>query len=139
MPTSFAEKMPMHLWVVGIVSLLWNAFGCYIYTMTMMRDPATMAAASPEMRAGIEASPGWANGAWAVGVWFALIGSALLLMRKGWAFHAFAISLLGLLGTAIYEFTSGMPVNIPQLAMIWAVALFLLWYSWTMRQRGVLR
>lgn len=139
MATSFAEKAPMHLWAVGIVSLLWNAFGCFIYTMTMMRDPATMAAASPEMRAAIEASPDWANGAWAVGVWFALLGSALLLLRKGWAFYAFAISLLGLLGTAIYEFTSGMPVNIPQLAMIWAVALFLLWYSWTMRQRGVLR
>ena len=132
-------NVPWHLWAVGIVTLLWNAFGCYIYTMTMLRDPAIMAQSTPEMQAAIEAAPAWANGAWAFGVWGALLGSILLLLRNRLAFPAFVVSMLGLIGTAIFEASSGAPVNLPQIAMIWAVALFLLWYSWTMRRRGVLR
>lgn len=136
--TETRNKVPGHLWAVGGLSLLWNAFGCYIYTMTMMRDPAMMAQAPEEMRAAIESTPMWANGAWALGVWGALAGSILLLMRNRLAFHSFAVSLLGLAGTAFYEATSGMPVNLPQVLTIWAVALFLLWYARSMTQKGVL-
>lgn len=133
------EKTPGHLRVVGWVSFAWNAFGCYIYSMTMLRDPTMMAATPPEVRAALDSAPVWATAAWALGVWAALAGSLLLMLRKVWAVHAFAVSLVGLAGTAIYEATSGIPVNIPQLAIIWAVALFLLWYAVRMRATGVLR
>lgn len=133
-----ASKVPTHLWVVGGLSALWNAFGCYMYSMTMMRDPALMAQTPPEVREAVLAAPAWANGAWALGVWGALLGSILLLMRKGLAIYAFVVSLLGLVGTTVFQVTGDVPVNVPQLAMIWAVALFLLWYSWTMKKRGVL-
>ncbi|MFA6218311.1 MAG: hypothetical protein WC692_00860 [Erythrobacter sp.] len=139
MNTETTGKVPGHLWAVGGLSLLWNAFGCYIYTMTMMRDPAMMAQTPEEMRAVLDATPMWANGAWALGVWGALLGSILLLVRNRLALHAFAVSLLGLAGTAVYEATSAIPVNVPQLATIWAVALFLLWYAWSMTKKGVLR
>lgn len=134
-----ANKAPTHLWIVGGLSALWNAFGCYMYSMTMMRDPALMAQTPPDVREAILAAPAWANGAWALGVWGALLGSILLLLRKQLAVHAFALSLVGLAGTAVFEATSGVPVNVPQLAMIWAVALFLLWYAWRQRAAGVLR
>jgi hypothetical protein len=39
MATAAPTKTPWHLWVVGILSLLWNAFGGYDYTMTQLRDP----------------------------------------------------------------------------------------------------
>ena len=133
-----ANKTPWHLWLVGVLSLLWNAFGCYIYAMTMMRDPALMAQAPPEMRAAIESAPAWANAFWAFGVWGALLGSILLLLRRAWAVPAFIVSLIGLAGTAIWEARASVPMNVPQTAMIWAVALFLLWYAWTMRKRCVL-
>lgn len=134
-----ANKTPWHLWLVGVLSLLWNAFGCYIYTMTMMRDPALMAQAPPEMRAAIESAPAWANAFWALGVWGALLGSILLLLRRAWAVPAFVASLIGLAGTAVWEFRAGVPMNVPQAVMIWAIALFLLWYAWTLRKRCVLR
>lgn len=137
--TEEAGKAPWHLWAVGVISLLWNAMGCYIYSMTMMRDPALMAQAPPEMRAVIESAPAWANGAWALGVWGALLGSILLLLRRGLAVPVFILSLIGLAGTAIWEASANVPMNVPQTAMIWAIALFLLWYAWTMRKRGVLR
>lgn len=136
--TEASSKGPRHLWAVGVVSLLWNAIGCYIYTMTMLRDPAMMADAPPEMRAAIEAAPAWANAAWALGVWGALLGSTFLLLRRSWAVPAFLVSLIGLAGTAIYETSAGVPMNVAQVIAIWAIALFLLWYAWTMRRRCVL-
>lgn len=133
-----ANKTPWHLWLVGVLSLLWNAFGCYIYTMTMMRDPALMASAPPEMVAALDATPVWADAAWALGVWGALLGSIFLLLRRSWAVPAFVVSLIGLLGTTIWQANAGVPMNVPQAVMIWAIALFLLWYAWTMRKRCVL-
>ncbi len=129
---------PWHLWAVGVLSLLWNAIGCYIYTMTMLRDSGMMASAPPEMRAAIESAPAWSNAAWTLGVWGALLGSIFLLLRRGWAAAAFAVSLLGLALTAVYEVSASVPMNAVQVVAIWAVALFLLWYAWTMRKRGVL-
>lgn len=133
-----ASRTPWHLWGFGVVSLLWNAFGCYIYAMTMVHDPAMMAQTPPEVRALLDSTPAWATAGWALGVWGALLGSILLLMRRGVAVWAFALSLVGLVVTAIYETSAGFPMNVPQTAMIWIVALFLLWYAWAMRRRGVL-
>ena len=134
-----AMKTPWHLWVVGGVTLIWNAFGCYIYTMAMTRNPAIMADAPPEMVAALDAAPAWSNGAWALGVWGGLAGSALLLFRNRWAFTALAVSVIGLIGTTIYETMWDAPVDRAQQLTIWAVALFLLWYAWGMRKNGVLR
>lgn len=130
---------PWHLWVVGALALMWNAFGCYIYTMTMLRDPALMAQTPPEMVAVLDATPAWANGAWAFGVWGALAGSVLLLLRSRAAVWAFVVSLLGLAGTAIYEVLYSVPMNPAQAVTIWAIALFLVWYALKMRREGVLK
>lgn len=132
-------KVPWHLWVVGGLTLLWNAVGCYIYTMTMLRDPSVMTDVNEEVRAVIENAPAWSNAGWALGVWGALFGSILLLLRNGMAVWAFIISLAGLATTAVYEASVSMPMEIGQVALIWGIALFLLWYAWTMRGRGVLR
>jgi len=137
--TEVSSKTPWHLWAVGVLSLLWNAIGCYIYTMTMLRDPAMMAGAPPEVREALDTAPVWADSAWALGVWAALLGSIFLLLRRNWAVPAFIVSLIGLLGTTIWQASAGIPMNVPQSAMIWVIALFLLWYAWTMRRRGVLR
>lgn len=132
-------KAPWHLWLVGVLGALWNGFGCYIYTMAMIRDPETMASAPPEMVAAFEAAPAWSNGAWALGVWGGLAGSLLLLARSRFALHCFAISLLGLIGTTTYELSWDVPADEVQRLAIWAAALVLLGYSWTMRKRGLLR
>ena len=46
-----AVKTPWHLWAVGIISLLWNAFGAFDYVMTKLKNPAYMAAFTPEQQA----------------------------------------------------------------------------------------
>src|SRR3546814_17451825 len=41
-------KTPWHLWVVGGLSLLWNAIGAFDYTMTKMDNAAYLAGFTPE-------------------------------------------------------------------------------------------
>src|SRR3546814_2675554 len=42
------DKTPWHLWVVGVLSLLWNAVGAFDYTMTKLNDADYLSAFTPE-------------------------------------------------------------------------------------------
>jgi len=135
---------PWHLWLLGVVSLLWNAFGCYDYVMTNLRDAEYLAQFPPEMMLVIDSFPVWVTVAWAFGVWGALAGSILLLLRSRWAFNAFAVSLLGLAASSAYQWTLDMPesmtggINMLMQVIIWIVAVLLLVYSARMRAARVL-
>jgi hypothetical protein len=82
---------------------------------------------------------------WAFGVWGALAGSIGLLLRKSWAVWMFALSLLGLVVTTVYNYvmTDGADimggVGVVISIVIWIVALFLFVYSRKMAANGVLR
>jgi hypothetical protein len=89
--------------------------------------------------------PAWLTGAWAVGVWGALLGSVLLLVRSKWAFHVFVISFAAFALSVIYTygFSSGVEVNgvaaMAMSAVIAAACIFFIWYASLMTKRGVLR
>jgi len=130
---------------VGLLSLLWNGFGCLDYTLTNLRDPAYIAQFPPEMIDYLDSFPGWAVVAWGLGVGAGALGSLLLLARSIWAAYAFAFSFLGLALTTFYQFSEGMPasMNTPMnwgmTGAIWIVCIGLLLYALRMRSRGVLR
>ena len=138
-------RAPWHLWVVGVVSLIWNAGGAFDYTMTKSDAAWYVANLTPEQVAHMNAFPLWMDIAWPVGVWGAVIGSIGLLMRKAWAVWAFGLSLLGLIASTVYNFmlTDGMAimggagVAIFNIAL-WAVAILLLLYAMAMKNRGML-
>ena len=141
-----AAKMPTHLWVVGSLATLWNAFGAFDYVMTQTSNDAYLGQFSDEARAWFEGFPAWLEAAWALGVWGALAGSLLLLVRSRYAVWAFGVSLLGLLGSTINMFIlSEPPAELTgggMLAMnivIWAVAIFLFVYARRMHAAAVLR
>ena len=67
-------KAPWHLWVIGIVSLLWNAMGAYDYYMTQSQNEAYMGQFSPEQLEFFDGFPAWVDATWAIAVWFALLG-----------------------------------------------------------------
>lgn len=136
---------PRHFWPLAAVSLLWNAFGVYDFVMINARAPAYVASFPAEAMQYLDAAPIWMIGAWALGVGAAALGSILLLRRLRFAVHAFALSLLGLAGSAVYRLTGETPESLQTGAavslnvVIWIVAIFLLWYAAAMRRRGVLR
>lgn len=138
-------KTPMHLWIVGVLSLLWNSFGCYDYTMTQTRNAAYLAQFPPEVLTIIESFPIWASAAWAFGVWGSLAGSILLLLRSRHAVTAFIVSLAGLAVSTLYQLTSDLPASMTgsgmmlMYALIWGALIAFLLYSMRMRRAGVLR
>ena len=140
-----ASKAPTHLWVVGIVSLLWNGFGCFDYLMTVTHNEAYIAAYPPEASAIIDAFPVWATALWAIGVWVALLGAILLLLRNRQATTAFLIALVGVLGSFFYQATTEIPALMggavywimPAIIIVVAVGQWL--YASKMAAAGVLR
>jgi len=140
----------MHLWVVGGLATLWNAFGGYDYTMTRMGNLEYLSqfgADGAAILAWINAFPIWAQFGWGLGVWMGLLGSVLLLVRSRWAVHAFALSLVGMVLSFGYQYAGApeMPGNADDGAMAYmplfialvGVALFL--YARAMNQKGVLK
>jgi hypothetical protein len=145
-----ARGTPWHLWAVGVVSLLWNCFGAVDYTMSQLRNEAylsraaqSMGITAAEMIAFIDSFPGWVHAFWALGVWGAVAGSVLLLLRSRFAVWSFVVSLLGLAATQIYQAMTPKPdwadAATGMTILIWSVATFLLIYAVSMRNKGLLR
>ena len=143
-------RRPLHLWVVGVASLLWNFVGALDYTMSQLRNESYLGASADgmgitvsDMIAYINGFPAWASACWALGVWGALSGSILLLARSRFAVWAFMVSLLGLAGTTVYQALLVTPAWAEQASLmpivIWSIASFLLIYAISMRNKGVLR
>ena len=139
-----AVKTPMHLWIVGVLALLWNLMGVFDYLASQLELEFYMSEFPPEMLEWIDAMPAWATAAWAFGVWGAFAGTIGLLLRKKWAVVAYAVSLGGLLVSSIYSYmlTDAMEMMgggaVFMNIAIWAVAIFLLFYAWAMAKKGVL-
>lgn len=132
---------PLHLWIVGGLSLLWNLFGCTDYTMTRTHNAAWLAMnkVPAELLAKVDAAPIWGATGWALGVWCSLLGSVLLLVRSRHAPTAFLVSLVGAAVGFVWQFQAGL-VPSPVLPAMIMLAVLLQWY-YARRQllRGVLR
>jgi hypothetical protein len=140
-------KATWHLWLIGVLGLLWNGFGVYDYLMTVTQGEAYlrgMGMTDPQI-AYFNAMPSWMTGVWAVGVWGALLGTVLLLLRSRWAVPAFRASIAALIISLLYTYVlsdgarvMGSQVVVMNAVVTTAAALFL-WYASVMRRRGLLR
>ncbi|HET9811270.1 MAG TPA: hypothetical protein VFP53_06185 [Sphingomicrobium sp.] len=146
MATTAEGRTPAQLWIVGILALLWNAFGCYDYLMTVTANQAYLAQFPADALAYWARLPSWLTAFWALGVWGGLIGALLLLMRNRYAVWAFALSLIGaVIGLGYQKFIDPMPASLSEGVMaimpwvIILVAAFLYWYSWKAQKDGVIR
>lgn len=139
------SKTPWHLWVVGGLSLVWNAFGAFDYLMTQTQNEAYMAAFTPEQLAFFYGFPWWLTAAWAIAVWGSVAGSLLLLLRKAIAVPVFVVSLACMVLTSFHNFVLSNGAEImggigPLVfsAVIFVVAVLLVVYSRKQRAAGVL-
>ena len=151
MATTAVARAPVHLWIVGILSLLWSCFGAYDYTMTRMRNTEYIASAMPGVDpntalAWVDSMPLYAQIGWGLGVWLALLGAVLLLMRNRWAVWSYGLSMVGAILSLGYQIVLAPPLPGAEGPMytvmpyvIIAVSVFLFWYAWTAEKRGILR
>lgn len=122
MPAQSRLCQPLHLCVVGIASLMWNAFGCYDYAMTKLYPAQYLGAQglSAEAQAWLTGMPPVATGAWALGVWASLAGAILLNLRSRRAVGAFALSFVGLAASQLWQVTHARPAEMDGPAM-WGI------------------
>jgi len=139
-----AVKVPRHLWVVGIIAVLWNAIGAFDYAATQFRLDFYMSQFTPEQLEYFYGFPAWAVASWAIAVWSSLIASVGLLLRRAWAVGLFGIALAAMLVTFLYNFVLSDGLSMVGTggaiftAVIWAIAIFLFFYARAMAKRGVL-
>lgn len=146
MQEAVQARVPAHVWIVGVLGTLWNAFGAFDYVMTQTENEAYLSQFTAEERAFFESFPGWMEAFWALGVWGALIGSLLLLARSRYAVHAFGLSLVGIIVGMGYQYlameapeslTTGAMAIIPWVILAIGIALFV--YARNQSAKGVLR
>ena len=143
-PTS-NTKSPWHLWVIGIISLLWNSMGALDYIMTQTRNEAYMSSFTADQLSFFYGFPGWVVATWAIAVWASVIGSLLLLFRKALAVWLFLASLIAMLITTFHNFVLsnglqaiGDTFSLIFTAIIFVVALILYLYSRKLQQLAIL-
>ena len=140
-------KTPWHLWLVGAIAVLFNSIGVFDFVMTLVQGPAYMASAgmTPAQIEHYSDMPAWMTADWAIGVFGALIGSVLILLRRKLAWLVLAVSLAAFLISVAYTYvlTDGGKIMGPSMAVTSAIIAgllaFFIAYAWWMTRRGVLR
>jgi len=140
-------KTPWHLWVVGGVSLLWNAIGAMDFTMTQLNVTAYLKGMTPVQLEYIHGFPIWAVLVWGLGTWGSFLGSVFVLLRRSCAVKLFGASIMGAVLTNLYSYglSDGMKVMqngagaVIFSVVICGIAVLLFSYAKAMRKSGVLR
>lgn len=139
------NKAPLHLWIIGILAVLWNAVGAFDYVATQLQLEFYMSQFTAEQLDYFYGFPAWVDACWAVGVWGSLLGSLALLLRKAFAAWLFGVAILGLAGSSFYNFvlSDGMAAMgegaTTFTVIIWVIALLLYFYAVAMSKRRVLQ
>lgn len=145
--TSDPVKTPWHLWLVGVIAVLFNFIGVFDFVMSMAQGAKYQASAgmTPEQIAHYQGMPGWMTVVWAVGVFGAFGASILLLLCRKLALPVFVLSLAAFAVSLLYTYvlTNGGAVMGSEMAIasavIAALLVFFIGYSRVMAARGVLR
>ena len=144
--TPQAPKTPWHLWLVGVLSLLWNMAGAFDFFMSQTHNTAYLKNLTPAQLDYFSHFPLWVIVSWGVATWGSVLGSLSLLARRRFAVGIFLTSILGMVLTTLYNYvlTDGLKVMggagaLVFSAVIWLVAFLLWFYARAMRRRRVLR
>ena len=127
-------RTPIHLWIVGLLALVWNGFGCYDYLMTRMRNLEYFRAMAPDsdpeaMLAWVDGFPIYAQFGWGLGVWMGLIGFIAAVVGLGYQILAAP--------PPPPPMNEGAMAFMPWVIIVAAAALY--YYAHRQKQAGVLR
>lgn len=138
-----AQPAPKHLWIVGIITLLWNLMGAFDYLMTQTKAEWYMGQFEQAQLDYFYSFPTLLVVFWALAVWGGVLGNILLLLRNRLATPVFVVSFVSMAGTAVYNygFSNSMEVTgstgLIFTVVIFIVALGLVLYSRAMCKQGV--
>jgi hypothetical protein len=136
------SKAPWHLWVVGVLSLLWNAAGAWTIMSAQSGAPMDMDATEIAYYA---AQAPWFVAVTDVVLISAILAAVALLLRSRWAVPLYWLSIAGIVVTSAYDIAAGTALMLEDkgwliLSCVTAgLAVVQLIYAIAMRNRGVLR
>jgi hypothetical protein len=139
--TPAKRKAPWHLWVVAVLTLLWDASGAY--TILMARA-GKLAGLSADEAAYYAAQPFWFSIVVDIALFAPIAGGLALLLRHKAAVWLFGLSLAAVLISNIYDLAAGTSRALANNAamivtgLIALIALLQLLYARAMRKREVL-
>jgi hypothetical protein len=125
---------PAWLRIAAALGLIWNLIGVYFYLLSV----GVLAGGDPSMAAAGE--PGWAVGAFAVGVFGGVLGCLALLMLKRLATWLLLISLFGVLVEDLWAYVvrpgggAGQDMIMPLLVNL--IAILLVWLAYSADKKG---
>jgi hypothetical protein len=134
-------KAPWHLWVVGVLSLLWNASGAWV--IMSAQSGAAMDMDAREIAYYAAQAP-WFVALVDLVLISAVLAAIALLLRSRWAVHLYALSVAGFVVTAAYDIVQGTALFLGDQGWLvlelvtFGLSLLQLVYAWAMRKRGVL-
>lgn len=137
-----APKAPWHLWVVGVLSLLWNAGGAWTFIQAQSGAPMDMDA---NEIAYFAAQAPWFVAVTDVAVVAPLLAAIVLLLRNRWAVHLYGLSVAAIVVTEAYDVAAGTALMLNDQGWLilncttFCLAILQLVYAMAMRRRGVLR
>ncbi|MCC5865541.1 MAG: hypothetical protein JJU31_10510 [Wenzhouxiangella sp.] len=138
--------VPRWYWAVAVIALLWMLFGALAFVMDPLTSDETLAAMSEAERELFLARPTWLFVVYGAAVFAGLAGAIGLVLRRGWAVHAFLVSLVFVIVQFVYVLfvmdaigRIGVAAALPFPLLIFAIGAGLLWFSLMARSRGWLR
>ena len=140
--TERTKKTPWHIWVVGILTLLWNGSGAITITMAQL---GMLTNITEEEAAYYAAQPVWFELLTNVSTYGALFAGVALLLRTQYAFWLFGISLSTIVITNLYDLATGSSMALVNngamvvTIIIFVIACLQLFYSWRQKNKGILR
>ena len=136
------HKTPWHMWVVGILALVWNGAGAYTI---MMAQPGRLPDIDPGEAAYYAAQPTWFVVTTDIALVAAVVAAVALLLRRRAAVWLFGISVAAILLNNAYDIgaqTSRVLVDQGALvvtSVIVVLAILQLVYATAMKRRAVLK
>ena len=135
-------KIPTWFIVVAALAVVWDAMGVWAYISTMTLSAEGLAAMPQAQQQIHNATPAWANGAFAIAVFGGLIGSILLLLKKALAYPVLIISLIAIL-VQMYNayfimdsFAVFGPGGMVMPIMVIVIAILLVWLAKSSKAKG---
>lgn len=136
-----SSRTPWHIWVVGILALLWNLSGAFTI---MLSQAGQLPGLSAEEMAFYAAQPLWFVIVTDIALLAAVAGAVAILLRRRLAVSIYGLSLAAIVIVNAYDFATGMSAALGvgawvATAVIFVLAVLQLIYVLAMRRRGVLR
>ena len=135
------RSAPWHLWVVAILTLLWNGSGAVTIAMAQMGRRLDM---DPYEIAYYAQQPRWFVLTTDLATLLPIAAGVALLLRSRYAVWLFALSLVLIVANNAYDIAAGTSLTLVDRGwqavtfVIALIALAQVGYAWTMKKRGAL-